>query len=255
MRALWIIGLMVMLGACAPASPFPPDALIRWDTSAGAVVFRAEVAGQYADAPLQRANIVPACTVFGDGLVVYTQATSDGGEDVFTAITTREALTAFIEARLSAGLGDYTSRAGAVIPLDTAPIYQNLTLNFNDQTLQSDSFSDWPDDFYAQSVADCIALGADNAAPFMPESAWVTAQFVEQDSRAPVVLWDADAANFSLITLAESQDRVWVSGDTVRALWAHSRVYPDNLQFVESEARLQVAVQVPNVTLSAPPAP
>jgi hypothetical protein len=141
------------------------------------------------------------------------------------------------------------------LPSSDQPVYEKVTLAINDITHVTDTFADWPIDYYNKLLTDCRTL-AQTPRLFEPEGAWLSAVKVEYNQLLPSIFWDPTAAGINFWDLASLQEKRWVEGSLVKALW---RTIRDNMLDVQFEQEIegvyQIALQVPGVTRDAPPAP
>ncbi|MBC6936361.1 MAG: hypothetical protein DWB42_11040 [Chloroflexi bacterium] len=257
LRLLCLLSLM-LLAACggsgqtdAPAANSPID----WDRSPGTVVFRADVeGGTPEDAFLARSEI-PPCTVYGDNRVVWTNEIGPFETQVLWDKVGDEAIRNFVTI-LTINRQIYSYKAGSALEPagPTTPVVETLTLFVNGLQHKTDAFAGWDLDYYRQITDACRQI---SVAPVLyePTAAWVSALAVPYDPNAPVVAWDGAANNLSLAELAAGGERKWLTDRNVPVLWNILRTSPPRIQFLEGEERYYVALEVPNVTRSSPPAP
>jgi hypothetical protein len=261
MRYRVMLGLMLILisvlTACQPpdetVTPAPED-VVQWNKDPYAVVFRAEIVGGDNQDAFFMLNDVPACTIYGDGRIVWT-IDGVGARQVLFDYIQPDALARFIvELGITRKFYEYKEGFPLQLPSSSKPIYERLTLENNDIKYVSDSFSQWPFEYYNQALQLCIEQ-ARTPRTFEPEAAWVSAQQMEYDARIPSLQWDADAAGLSFFTLAGTQERRWLEGSLVKILWNAIKENGFDVQFAESEKYYRIALQVPGLTRDAPPAP
>ncbi|MBC8100150.1 MAG: hypothetical protein H7Y11_11960 [Armatimonadetes bacterium] len=284
-RIIIVIILLMAAAACQPTTTPPPDAgattapvaqggapvvdltrppsgesisaaNISWDRAPNTVVFRAEVAGGDMDSAFHTRNDIPFCTVYGDNRVVWTISALRNDDTVVFDIVTDDTIRLFAE-RLVNQQKIYTYKTGAdlIAPSEVEPIYERLTLFVNGTLHQTDSFGGWDYTYYQQSLTDCRSLSVTPVA-YLPDAAWVSAQRVTYDPNRPSISWDGAAAALPLGELADAGQPRWLTGRNVAVLWDRLRSIGSDVQFEDSTGgTYQVAVEVPNVTRSAPPAP
>jgi hypothetical protein len=229
---------------------------IQWDRNPNTVVFRAEVlGGEFADAFFAR-NEVPFCTIYGDNRIVWTVTAAGTDQQVLFDRLTDEQMRAFIGSlTIDDRIYTYDAQADQQLPSQVAPAYEKLTLFVNGTEHVTDSFSTWPPNYFNTVLQKCRSV---SQAPteFVPDAAWVSAQVADFASGVPSVTWDGIAANLDLKPLAESSERRWVTGRYVGVLWRVIRINSLDMHFTQPEGDTYlVAVEVPGVNPSAPPAP
>lgn len=255
--------LLTVLAACqggdggggegGPSSP----PIIQWDRDPLSVVFRAEVAGGNTD-PFLRLSEVPLCTIYGDNRVVWTSTIPGSStEQVLFDVVSDQQIFDFV-GYLTVEQRIYTFDAGAdrLLPSEVAPVYERLTLSINAVTHVTDDFADWPSEGdYFQDIVDACQRIARSPRRFEPQGAWVSARNTSYDLSLPSIFWEPDPAGFSITELAGSGERRWLEGDVVRLLWIALQDNTLAVQFNEADVHYTIAIQVPGVTLDAPPAP
>jgi hypothetical protein len=263
-RALILIGLIFTLAGCgqgnndAAATPDVQSVvgLVNWNHDPYQVVFRAETVGGDNTDALYRLNDVPACTIYGDGRVVWTEQSMSGGvPTVLFDVLTEERVTSFalylsVELRFLT----YTEEYPNEIPGSSDPVYEKMTLAINDVTHVTDAFSTWPDQYYDIVLEACQKL-AITPRKFEPDAGWLSAQMVTYNASVPSIIWDAAAAGFSFNEVSATQEKRWMEGNLVKILWRAMYDNSFDIQFDENGIVYQIALQVPGVTRDAPPAP
>lgn len=260
MRHRVILGIMLiligLLAACQPGeavTPAPED-VVQWNKDPYAVVFRAEIVGGDNADSFYMLNDIPACTIYGDGRVVWVV---DGGgtREVLFDFMSPEAVANFIvELGITRKFYEYKEGFPLQLPSASMPVYERLTLENNGVKYVSDSYSNWPYDYYNQTLQLCIEQ-ATTPRTFEPDGAWISAQETPYDSRLPSLFWEADIAGLSFLTLAGTQERRWLEGTLVKILWQAIKENGLEVQFGEGEKYYRIALQIPGVTRDAPPAP
>jgi hypothetical protein len=228
---------------------------IRWDRNPHTVVFRAKVVGgEFEDSFFSR-NEIPYCTIFGDNRIVWSIDTGISDSQVLIDRLTDIQIRAFVSAlTVEERIYTYGEESGYLPPSEVSPVVETITLAVNDTVHTTDAFSDWPPDYFQKVLEYCYALGQ---APveFEPDAAWISAQEIPYNPRVPSVMWDGDAAGLSLAELAVSGERRWVTDNNVKILWQLIRRTAVDLQFSENDKQYVVAVEVPDISPDAPPAP
>jgi hypothetical protein len=268
-RTLLYAILIVLLAACQPpAAPTPtsvgiigevtrPELVdaIQWDRSPNTVVFRAEVAGGDMETAFYARNDVPYCTIYGDNRVVWTTTTIRSDDGVVFDLVSDEAIRIFVDWLINEKrIYDYKTGVDLLVPTEARPVFERLTLYVNDQIHQTDSFGGWDFAFFQEVMEACRSISTTPIA-FEPEGAWVSAQEIDYNPDRSSILWDGSAAGLKFAELASSGERRWLTGQNVKVLWDRLRSGGADLQFTDESATYLVAVEVPNITRSSPPAP
>lgn len=255
------IGLfLLLLSACQPTPSVPtpigpvtrPDlvSLIDWERSALAVVFRSEVATKDTTSFERRSDIAD-CTIYGDNRVVFTTPTGAGNGISWQRVSD-EAIRLMVE-ELMLNYQIYNQSTGAdTVPDEQQPDHvETVVLVVNGQAHRADALGGWPDDYF-QRITERCRMVADAPAALLPVDAYVSAQAVPYDDTRPTIAWDA-ASGIDLSTLTE--ERTWVSGPAMQALWMAQRESGADAQFRQDDTVYRVSVEVPGVTRYSPPPP
>ncbi|MBZ0275677.1 MAG: hypothetical protein K8I60_06015 [Anaerolineae bacterium] len=255
--ALWSV-LVFILAACggqqADSGPAYTDP-IEWDHRADAIVFRADVEGGDTARNFTSLSEIPLCTIYGDNRVVWTNDLGAFTTQVLWDKLTDDQMRVFIsQLTINAEFFKYEARANLEPPSAETPVVETLMLRVNGVERKSDSFSGWEPNYYENVLGMCAGV---SRAPvlYAPDGAWVSAQTVPYDINAPLVMWDGNAAGLKLIDLAGIGQPTWISGGVLPYLWQVLHSSPPNLQFNENEVYYNIALQIPNVTRTSPPAP
>jgi hypothetical protein len=248
--------LMSLLAACQPGivvTPAPEE-LVQWNKDPYAVLFRAEIIGGDNDDAFYMLNDIPACTIYGDGRVVWTVDSSGAREVLFDFMSPEDIAGFIVEFGIARKFYDYKEGFSLQLPSSSKPVYERLTLENNGIKYVSDSFSEWPFDYYNQSLELCIKQGK-TPRTFEPDGAWISAKETQYDPRIPSLYWESQAAGLSFFSLAATQERRWLEGSLVKILWQAIKDNGFDVQFGEGEKFYRIALQIPGVTRDAPPAP
>lgn len=273
--ALLVMLCLALLLAACEAAPVPDNPqtgattadgndnagdLIRWERDPFNIVFQARVTGGDDADAIYRLNAIPPCTLYGDGRVVWPITDERGDTQVLFDFADYNAIEAFVS-RLTVQYRFYTYEALADLQLPSSqkPVVEELALNVNERQHITDGFADWPPDFFAQVVSECIDM-AQTPTLYEPEGAWLVTREVSYNPRVPSVIWDDEAAGLSLEPLNEPTEdgqfsRQWIEGQNVRILWNVIHSTGLDTQMVERGTEYQIALQVPGITIDAPPPP
>lgn len=233
-----------------PANPMP---LVQWDRSPSNVVFRTEIVGGEDAGSFYRRSEVPLCTIYGDGRLIWRVDQTTGTQVLFDDLTD-EQISNFIQAlTVEQQIYTYDAEAEFQIPTEGNPAYEQMTVNVNGQTHIADSFSDW-DSFFSNVVQMCQSV-ADTPTIFEPEGGWVSVEAATYTGSEPIVPWSNEASGLNITQLASSGEREWITGRNLQVLWRVLLESSPDLLFSEEGGPYRIAVEVPNVTINAPPAP
>lgn len=260
-RWLMLMSLALVLAACGGGDGGGGDPnsehLVNWVRDPYSVIFRAEVVGgQSNENDYYRLNEVPPCTIYGDGRVVWTEERPTGGvPSVLFDFLTEEQISSFVLGLTVEGrFLTYTEEFPNQIPTSETPVYEKMTLFINDVTHVTDEFAEWPDRYYEQFLTQCRKLGA-TPRIFEPDGAWISAQTIEYDGTLASIYWEPEAAGLIINQIFASGEKRWIEGQIVRVLWKALHDNGLNTQFTEGDLTYNILLQVPGVTLDAPPAP
>jgi hypothetical protein len=227
---------------------------IEWDRNPSTVVFRADVTGGNSDPLLARSEL-PPCTVYGDNHVVWTNELGPFETQVLEDRLTDDQVRNFVNyVALNEQFYNNAARQDNAPANAVSPVVETLTLFVNNVNLVTDAFAGWTVDYYQRLLKACKDISIAPAL-YVPTAAWVSVQAVPYDPTSPGIFWDAQANNLSLAELAASGERRWITDRNVRVIWEILRTSPPSVQFNEAELPYHVALEVPNVTRNAPPAP
>lgn len=260
LRSYGFVFVLFVLAACGGSGDGGENAngnseasLVRWDRSPSHVVFRAEVVGGD-ESEFYRRSEVPLCTIYGDNRLVWTNQVDVGIEVLFDTLSDEE-ISSFVQGLvLEQEIYDLAAEADFQVATGDNPVYEQITISVNDETHVTDSFSDWGVDYFEGIIDLCTGL-ADTPTIFQPDGAWITVQQVDANPARPTVRWYNEASGLDITALANSGEREWITGRNLLVLWELITESTPDLLFSEQEGVYQIALQVPNVSKDAPPAP
>ncbi|MBI5667458.1 MAG: hypothetical protein HZC41_05575 [Chloroflexi bacterium] len=257
-RLVYLLGGLI-LAACGgggdTGTPVANVSPIEWDRSPATIVFRADVEGGSSQDDFLARNEIPPCTVYGDNRVVWTNELGPFETQVLWDKVTDDQIRQFVtDLQINKQFYNYSAKANLEPPSSTSPVVETLTLFVNGKNYKTDAFGGWDIDYYRRVMDSCKQI---STAPvlFEPTAAWVSVVAVEYDPNAPILPWDSPASQLNLAELAASGERKWITDRNVPVLWNMLRTSPPRTQFVEGENQYHIALEVPGVTRSAPPAP
>ena len=262
LSAIFLLALAVLLVACADSggddggSTEADDgqAVIQWPQEPSHVVFRADVVGGADFDSFLRLGEVPECTVYGDGRIVWVSETAQGDDETLFNIVTPANIRDFVST-LTLVYDIYGQTAAADLNLDsTSPVVEQLQINVNGEEHVTDIFGGWDYDYFEELLRLCVEA-AGPPTIFEPDGAWLNVQAATFDSRSPLQRWDAEITGVDLAEIAAEDDPVWVEGRLLEILWDLTERNPPDLQLDQNGDVFLVALQVPNITRNAPPAP
>ncbi|MEZ4669194.1 MAG: hypothetical protein R3E39_14905 [Anaerolineae bacterium] len=249
------LGLAACGGDNSSTVPVINDANpIQWDRSPATVVFRADVTGGSTDPFLARSE-VPACTIYGDNHAVWVNELGVNNVQVLEDRLSDDQIRAFVtELAINKEFYKYTANGDTQPIGDVKPVVETLTLFVNGVNHVTDAFGGWDYDYYQRIRDDCQQV-SESPVLYVPAAGWVSAREVPYDSHTPGIPWNAANNGLSLSELAASGERKWITDRNVAVIWDTLRSSPATIQFFEDNKQYQVALEVPNVTRDAPPAP
>jgi hypothetical protein len=248
-------GLSLLLAACntasgeTPAAPVSP--VLGWDRDPSAIVVRLDrINTQMPEQELP--NMLPPCTLYGNGRVVWVNSIPPNGEEVLEAyvddVTIRNFLEFIIRDQKFYSVPDYAAQE---LPPESALLLESITLNLSDQVRTVRNYRSWADDLYPRIRERCVSL-TDVYARFVPQGAWVTFIPLEARTDAPEAAWSLNAP----FRLADTTNQaVWVTGPALAELWDFQRQTGNQGVWVEVDRPYRAVIQVPDISRDSPPAP
>lgn len=261
LRALIVTCCLLMLIAACGGNPVPATpaktatatiAPIGWDTKPGSILVRFD-RQTIGDTPISMMNRIPACTLYGDGYVVWVNLVPPGGEEIFEArlsdSTVRSFLDYMIREQRFFSIPDYAARQ--LPPVGKYEI-DSVTLRINNETRTVRNYGSWPSDEYNTMVDKCTHLTSEPVT-YLPSGAWMSVQPIA-GSQEPRLNW-AVTAGFRLGDVAATGKPMWVTGSVLVFLWDTLHRSQGVIQWIEDGKPYKIGLQVPGVSREAPPAP
>ncbi|GAB4572463.1 MAG: hypothetical protein Kow0077_11970 [Anaerolineae bacterium] len=261
---LWIglLGL-ILLAACAPAPAPPPTptpapevtdpaALLEWDTSPDAVVFRIDLAGTSGDRASDL-NAVPYCTIFGDGHIIWLNPGTNP-EEVLEALLDESTLRTFLYSLITEGFYEWEPhQTGAPQGRGEGTPRERILLTLFDEAHVVEDNASLPPGAFARIRERCRQL-SDSPVLYVPMGVWVSAlPTTERVNRT--YNWANYRAMFDDVRLADmspEQPR-WFTGEAAAQAWELAR--RGRVVLVEDGATYRLVVQVPGLHAGVPDAP
>lgn len=260
-RSIGWLGLMMLLAlgmaACDGTSSSKNDAdtqlgLFDWERDPEALVLRLD-SRLNQDTVAHDLNIIPPCTVWGDGRVVWTTLLQDGSEQVLEGRVEEEKIRTFLEDMISRGF--YTWEDELAPPGAYNPEVQSITVTLYGEVRTVRRYSSWPQNGYAQILENCQYL-SEVPVQVEPDAGWISAYPVPRDDTASNWLWMN--APFSLNDLVQNKESKWLEGPLATEVWRSVHA-GQNIQVLERSPEgykvFQVAIVVPGYSRDATPPP
>ncbi|HRE47163.1 MAG TPA: hypothetical protein PLD47_05510 [Aggregatilineales bacterium] len=236
-----------------PAGASVAPAAITWERAPNAVVVRLDrLIGE--ESELDRLNRLPACTLFGDGRVVWVNTIPPQGEELLEGYIEEVTFRTFLEFLIrDVQFYDIPDYAAQELPPAKDSAMEIISVVINGETRTIRSYKSWKNNAYVTILEHCRTL-AQQPALFIPDGAWVTVYEIPREVDRAFDYW-SPAAPFSLAEVAATKTAIWASDVAVRELWIKNRQTLSQLQWLEGDKSYRVALQVPLISRDAPPAP
>jgi hypothetical protein len=162
MKRLVYLLSAIFLAACGGAGSGTPSANnspIIWDRSPSTIVFRADVEGGRAEDDFLTRNEIPACTVYGDNRVVWTNDLGSFNVQVLWDKVSDAQIQQFVtDLQINKQIYNYDAKANLQPPSAESPVVETLTLFVNGKVHKTDAFGGWNLDYYRRVVDSCKQL-------------------------------------------------------------------------------------------------
>jgi len=228
-----------------PSGPF-------WDTSPTARIIRLYGGWSMAGACNPTNYYILQAQVWGDGRIIWVQ--SDGiARRVFEGKLTTDQMKSLLRHIVEAGFFGWEDKYNALGGNSYSPRY--LSVNLIGQSKEISEHGAAPDAFY--ELRDFISNGVGVAGhEFAPVRGYLTATsfpWATEEEQERLPLWPDHAAGFTLDQVGNGR---YVEGEALAAVWQAVNQNPRACVLVKSNGQVYaVAVQIPEVSFSEPPAP
>ncbi len=198
-------------------------------------------------------NYIPDFTIFSDGRMIWSITDQNtGGRQVFTAQLSPENLENLLTRIGEAGFFGWQDNYAdlTVSDLPEKCLQVNLT-GISKSVCEYNKGA--PAAFH--ELYDYMAAGAEQTGkPYVPEAAYLTTESLGSDiNLGDQQVRALDEATLGL-RLAEAQEGVWIEGDALAQLWEEVNTQPWFPVVEDGGAYFQLGLQIPNLSIVAPPA-
>jgi hypothetical protein len=238
--------LTLALAALACNALLPPRPELKWDTSPDALIIETYVAGGLVPINYQK-NYIPEARVWGDGRILWVES-SGGTRRVLEGHLSEDELRALLQKISEAGFfgwDDFYQPREMVYDAGTTTLTVNL---LDTHKSVSEYFQGAPAKFHELAAYLGDGAGA-SGADFVPTRAYLTALPFGDDNIKSDYVWPDESAGF---TLAEAVGGRYIEGEALEFAW---QVVKQSMNAILESGgqRYQLLVQVPGVSLEAPP--
>ncbi len=233
-----------------------PAPSIEWDTNPSTVIITATNCCGLVT-PFYRNNYIPDALLWGDGRIIWTQMGASGNRQVMQGQLSASQLQDWLQSAADAGFFGWKALYKDDISPTDLPT-RCITINLSSQVKQVCEYFQGAPQAY-QKLYDQLSQGLGVAGtPFVPQRAYLTAHSFPKtnlgnDGASPAgktPLWKDQAAG---VTLAGAGNGVWLEGASVKQAWELVNQNPMAPAAVENGQTYQLTLQVPGISLSAPP--
>lgn len=254
--AMLLLVILLLVAACTtptptPALPAANNNNVDWDHSPDALIVRLAYAGTFAST-IDDLNNIPYCALWGDGHVIWVDPFADP-QLVLEDRIDEARMRGFLEFMIDMGFFDWANQRDlSANPAESSELEQ-LTVTLYGQTVNH-AGSHWPADTFEQLLNYCRHL-SNAPVQYLPPGAWVSAVPVDVQRGAPTIPWSVYESRYPDVDLVAMppDDPQWATGDWLQRAWEMAR--QGRTQLTQDGVTYKIAVQVPDLQESAPPAP
>lgn len=234
-----------------PATPVSSSGFINWDRRPNSIVFQADVVGGPQD--ITRMSEVPSCTIYGDNRVVWVNELDAFHVEILYDNLTDAQIGDFITyLTVQERIYTYEAHATEQVAGDVAPVYEVVTINVNGQMHTADAFSGWDSEWFTRVARACKRI-SQSPILYEPSGAWLRVASAEYNISVPTVNWDGQ--NLLLADVLSGSQPRWIEGAEMLTLWNYLNTLPSNMLFLQNNSFYRIALQIPGISRTSPPAP
>ncbi len=264
-RLLFIIVLITLImSGCRGETPEAPpvddsdfyNMVIQWSDSASHIIFQADRINYRADQAdfdnrVNRAAI-PACTIYGDGRVVWTVQSDDPLNSVLIGPVDPPRIRSFVNHLVLQDIYNYIQLGD--LESERPSGVETLRLNVNDVEHNVDIYGGMTAPFYYDTLERCQLLSP-RPQIYRPDAVWLYVQEQPYDSSAPSIIWEPAVTGVDLAAIADGGEPRWIEGRVVHLLWAYRLRSSERLQYSQDERNFVVILEIPDITRQSRPKP
>lgn len=227
------------------------NSVIQWPEQSSHVIFQADEINIISEDTTSQARdiAIPACTIYGDGRVIWKVSADDPLNSVLIGPVDPPRIRAFVNALVLDDIYNKTQLAP-----DGAFNVQTLRLFVNDVDHRADAYGSWTNEFYQDILEQCKTLSP-RPQIYRPDALWLYVYEQEYDPNISSILWEAEVTGVDLAAIADQGQPSWIEGRVVHLIWAYQMRASNHLQYSQGDRNFMIAIEIPNVTRTSPPAP
>jgi len=243
---------VLILAGLACNTLVPPHPPVSWDTRPEALIVRATFCCGMVPPTVVR-NYVPDVQVWGDGRMIWVQPAAPSQRRVLETHLTTDQMTALLQRAVNDGFFGWQD--------SYSPHYNVYDYPSQCLSIELTSVSKTVCEYYAgapkalHTLYVYLAEGAGaSGSDFTPTKGYLTAYVQNYGSQPPPpanLHWPANSLGFSL---KEAVGGKWVEGEALGLAWQVVNQDQWNGVIQDGEDYYQIAVQIPGVSESEPPA-
>jgi hypothetical protein len=196
-------------------------------------------------------NYIPEAQVWGDGRIIWTHFDGSNQRQVLAGQLAPEQIAEFLQNAIDSGFFGweelYTSPL-APTDLPTRCIFIDLA---EQSRKVCEYFEGAPEAFHQIYDELDQGLGLDGE-DFIPSHGYLTAFLIQGPEPGEVPAWNAEAAG---LAVEETAKGAWIEGPALEAAWTLINQHPSGPTVQEGESFYRLALQVPQLSMVAPPKP
>jgi hypothetical protein len=227
-----------------------PSVEITWNTSPQAVVVSAASFGGFVP-PLASLNALPAAQLWGDGRFVWVTYDETQHRQVWQSHLEEAQIADLLEMIDAAGFYTWLDRYENPMVMD-APETCLVVSQVDRAKKVCEYVEGAPQAFHELYALLASGLGLDGQ-PFVPERGYLVSHLLGKVGQR-VSQVDGEWQQAGGVSLADSTQGVWIDGEALEAAWTYVNASPWGMVIQEGDTYYGISVQVPELSLQAPPA-
>jgi hypothetical protein len=225
-----------------------PSPQVNWDSSPEALIVSVTNCCGFTP-EFVTLNYIPEAQIWGDGRMIWTQFEEGKGREVLQGTLTSEQMTALLQEAVDEGFFGWEEMYTSPMAPSDMPT-KCIAIQLMDESKKvCEYYEGAPEAFHTfyENMGDGLGLSGED---YIPGRGYLKSYPNPGDGGAEIPEWDPQAAG---ISLADAVEGAWIEGPAAQMAWEVINQTPFGASVREGDQSYTISLQIPGVSLQAPP--